>query len=120
MRGWHERCFQQRRTGTHEMRPSRILSLLASCTFCWACASTEPELPLTPAAYTTPPPSKPPPRTKRTESRPPPSAKPAPEEAEAKVPVVTGMEGGDSRKAIAIARCQREARCGYVGAEKEY
>jgi hypothetical protein len=101
------------------MRQSKFSNLFLPCWFGFvACASSEPEPPLTPASYTTPRSSKAAPRVGRT-GRPPQKQKPQAAAAETPPPV-TGVEGGDSRTAIAMARCQREARCGNVGQEKDY
>jgi hypothetical protein len=105
------------------MRQSKLPNLLVPCWFCFvACGSSDPEPPLTPASYELPPSTA---TTSVKRTAPPPPQKPPPVTAEApppeaSPPVVTGIEGGDSRTAIAMARCQREARCGNVGQEKDY
>src|SRR5688572_26373085 len=84
--------------------------------FTVACGSSDPEPPLTPASYTAPRTSRATPRAKGTATRP---QHEAPKASAASPLVVTGIEGLDSRTAIAMARCERETRCGNVGEEKD-
>jgi len=102
----------------------KILSFLVPCLFgVAACAQSDPEPPLTPAAYTRTPPkttaaARPARRTASRPAQPPKQSSPLAREAPA--PVVTETEGDDSRTAITLARCEREVRCQTVGDDKEY
>jgi Family of unknown function (DUF6184) len=115
-------CYSARSGET--MRQSKILGFFAPCLFGFAaCAANDPEPPLTPASYTVAThasrtPTKVAPPTRGIASRPKQKAESLAREAPP--PVVTGTEGDDARTAIALARCQREARCKNVGQDREF
>jgi hypothetical protein len=100
---------------------------LALCLFgAAACGQDYSEPPLTPASYTPPPTDTPRRATKAKAAPAAPRAdarqrQKSPSLAEAPPPpVLTPIEGLDSRTAITLARCQLETRCNNVGEEKEY